>query len=67
MNLSELSEERLVDCPYCGESFTVVVDCSAGSQIYWEDCPVCCQPIQFEAALDVAGELSAFAWRRESD
>ena len=32
-------------CPYCGERFQTLVDFSAGEQDYYEDCPVCCQPI----------------------
>jgi hypothetical protein len=34
-----------VDCPYCWESIELIVDPSAGSARYTEDCPVCCQPI----------------------
>ena len=67
MNLSELTEERLVECPYCGEAFGVVVDCSAGNQVYWEDCPVCCQPIEFDARVDFGGVLTGLTWRREGD
>ena len=43
-----------IDCPYCGETFETEVDCSAGSQEYVEDCPVCCQPI--EIATDVGDQ-----------
>lgn len=66
-SLDELSEERLVACPYCGESFAIVVDCSAGSQQYVEDCPVCCAPILFDASVDADGHLEALSLRREND
>lgn len=36
---------RRIDCPYCAESMTIVVDLSAGGQRYIEDCQVCCQPM----------------------
>jgi Cysteine-rich CPXCG len=43
-----------VECPYCGESFETVLDLSAGSTSYIEDCEVCCRPIEF--ALEVADD-----------
>ena len=39
-------EEVPVDCPYCGESITVLVDTSVDEQDYVEDCFVCCRPIR---------------------
>ncbi|MFO1503229.1 MAG: CPXCG motif-containing cysteine-rich protein [Steroidobacteraceae bacterium] len=45
-----------VACPYCGETLTVRLDLSAGSQSYVEDCQVCCQPIQM--GVEVAGDGS---------
>lgn len=46
--------ERRISCPYCAEYMEVVLDLSAGSQSYIEDCQVCCQPMQisFEADED---------------
>lgn len=41
-----------VDCPYCGEAIELVVDPSAGSASYVEDCPVCCRPMQVTAVVD---------------
>ena len=41
-------------CPYCGEPIELVVDASAGSQCYVEDCAVCCRPITVN--VDVHGE-----------
>jgi hypothetical protein len=46
-----------VSCPYCGESFDTVVDLSAGSSTYVEDCQVCCQPIEMRLSVDDAGNL----------
>ncbi len=50
-----LSEPPL-DCPYCGESISVVVDHSAGDQEYVEDCQVCCRPMVLSVAIDVDGD-----------
>ncbi len=40
-------EEIIVDCPYCGEHVALDVDTTAGpEQSYFEDCPVCCRPME---------------------
>ena len=54
--LDPLIETR-VQCPYCWEHFNVLVDTSAGSQEYVEDCEVCCRPIDFSIEIDDADEL----------
>jgi hypothetical protein len=41
-----------VECPYCGESFTILADPSQSQQSYVEDCFVCCRPIQFTITAD---------------
>lgn len=41
-----------VNCPYCGEAIELVVDASAGSADYVEDCPVCCRPMQVDVQMD---------------
>lgn len=38
-----------VQCPYCGESITLLVDDSVDHQRYIEDCQVCCRPISVDA------------------
>lgn len=55
-----------VDCPYCGEPFETSVDCSAGTQEYIEDCPVCCHPIVFNIAVDWDGTLTAVETRPDN-
>ena len=40
-------EEAIVDCPHCGEHVALDVDTTAGAeQSYFEDCPVCCRPME---------------------
>lgn len=48
-----------VQCPYCGESIDTLIDLSAGSFRYIEDCQVCCQPIDLAGEVDDDGVLSA--------
>jgi len=55
---------ELIQCPYCGESFETLVDLSAGSADYIEDCRVCCQPIEFTLELDATGRLRGLTSRR---
>ena len=36
-----------MDCPACGEPAALAIDTSAGEeQSYFEDCPVCCKPME---------------------
>jgi hypothetical protein len=49
-------EDHAAQCPYCGEPIVLELDLSAGSQVYVEDCAVCCQPLR--VALQVAPDGS---------
>jgi hypothetical protein len=55
---------RLVECPYCGESFETPVDTSSGSARYVEDCQICCQPIEFSLEVNDAGVLQSLSTLR---
>ena len=50
--MSALIDEINVDCPYCGESITLVIDLSITEQVYIEDCFVCCRPISITCRAD---------------
>ncbi len=56
-----------VACPYCGEGIDVLIDCSAGSQEYFEDCSVCCSPILFIVTVNEAGEFLTVEPRRDDE
>jgi len=43
-----MQDETPVDCPHCGETFTILIDESVREQDYIEDCFVCCRPIRFK-------------------
>jgi hypothetical protein len=53
-----------VQCPYCGEPFDTLVDLSAGSASYIEDCQICCRPIEFGIEVGANGELGSVSARR---
>jgi hypothetical protein len=44
-----------IQCPYCGETIEIVVDCSIEAQRYIEDCQVCCRPINLIVNVDDEG------------
>jgi hypothetical protein len=52
-----MTETITIQCPYCGESYETIVDPSAGSQRYIEDCAVCCRPIEVTLRVGDDGEL----------
>lgn len=53
-----------VPCPYCGETLTIRLDLSAGSQSYIEDCQVCCQPMQMSVRVKEEGTLDGVSAER---
>ncbi|HWR00635.1 MAG TPA: CPXCG motif-containing cysteine-rich protein [Chlorobaculum sp.] len=46
-----------VQCPYCSESFEVLVDCSIEQQEYIEDCEVCCRPVTLVVTVSDVGDV----------
>jgi len=53
--------ETRVQCPYCWESFSLLVDGSVESQEYVEDCEVCCRPIDFAVEVDELDDVTVTA------
>lgn len=54
------SVEHSFECPYCGETISMVLDTSVARQTYIEDCEVCCQPIEVAYVVE-DGELVEFS------
>lgn len=65
--MSALIEDIELICPYCGETMEVDVDCTAGNQVYYEDCQVCCAPVKFIVTVDDSGNLSDLRARRDDE
>lgn len=51
----ELIQEANINCPYCGELISVLLDGSVDEQQYIEDCQVCCKPIVLHVRADADG------------
>ena len=48
--------EAVVVCPYCSEEVEIAIDPGSGpSQLYVEDCEICCQPWRVSVSYDEAG------------
>lgn len=60
-------DEPEIDCPYCGEPITIVVDTTPGDQQYVEDCFVCCQPIVLTIVTDGQGHVESVSTAAEND
>ncbi|HEY0863660.1 MAG TPA: CPXCG motif-containing cysteine-rich protein [Lacunisphaera sp.] len=46
-----------IECPHCGESFSLALDLSEGSAEFTVDCEVCCRPMTVSVRVDDDGEL----------
>lgn len=57
--------EQTLDCPYCGETITVIVDGSVDRQEYVEDCEVCCKPMVI--VVEVRGDGSPVVSARDEN
>ncbi len=57
--MTEAVTEHGFDCPYCGESITMLLDLTVLDQSYVEDCEVCCNPITLRFRAE-NGEVVAF-------
>jgi len=65
--MSQNQEETDIICPYCGETISILVDGSSGSQEYYEDCSVCCAPILFSMVICSEGSLVLLDVKRDDD
>lgn len=48
-----------LECPHCGEPFTIGFDVSEGSAEFVVDCEVCCRPIAVAVRLGDDGEIES--------
>lgn len=56
-----LQIETRVQCPYCWEQFSLLVDASTDTQEYVEDCEICCRPIDFVIDIDEQDQIQVQA------
>ena len=56
ISLMQASEN--IQCPFCGQSFELVIDTSVASQRFTTDCEVCCRPFEVFAECEPGEILS---------
>jgi hypothetical protein len=49
--------EHTINCPYCGEAISILIDDSVAEQNYVEDCQVCCRPMILDVSVDQDGDV----------
>jgi hypothetical protein len=47
-----------VQCPFCGQTFELVVDTSVASQRLTTDCEICCRPLEISVECEPGEVLS---------
>jgi transposase-like protein len=47
-----------IECPFCGQTFEVVIDTSVARQRFTTDCEVCCRPLEVVAECKTGEILS---------
>ncbi|MEA3405350.1 MAG: CPXCG motif-containing cysteine-rich protein [Pseudomonadota bacterium] len=60
-------DSQNIQCPYCWETFEIVVDPSEEHQEYIEDCFVCCRPIHLIVEIDEVGDAHIQALTEDED
>jgi len=48
----------LLQCPFCGQKFELVIDTSLATQRFTTDCEICCRPFEVFAECE-AGEVTS--------
>ena len=51
-----MTDSLSLECPHCGETFTLALDVSEGSAEFIADCEVCCAPMTVAVRI-VDGEI----------
>jgi hypothetical protein len=53
-----MENSKTIQCPYCGQTFDLVVDTSTPIQRFTTDCEVCCRPLEVVAECEPGEVLS---------
>lgn len=62
----DIEQTVIVQCPYCAESFEVLVDCSMAHQEYIEECDVCDHPVTLMIDVGEDGSVSVRTWSEDA-
>lgn len=54
---NSMNEALSIECPHCGETFSLALDASEGSATFTVDCEVCCRPMTVSVRFGDDGEI----------
>ena len=52
-----MNDSLAIECPHCGESFSLAFDVAEGSANFVIDCEVCCRPMTITVRVSDDGEI----------
>ncbi|MDI1319187.1 MAG: CPXCG motif-containing cysteine-rich protein [bacterium] len=52
-----MNDALSIECPHCGESFSLAFDAAEGSASFVIDCEVCCRPMTLAVRVSNDGEI----------
>lgn len=52
-----MQDSLSIECPHCGETFSLALDASEGNAEFTVDCEVCCRPMTVSVRFSDDGEL----------
>ncbi|MEO8428811.1 MAG: CPXCG motif-containing cysteine-rich protein, partial [Verrucomicrobiota bacterium] len=41
-----MNESETIQCPFCGQTFELLIDTTVASQRFTTDCEICCRPFE---------------------
>jgi hypothetical protein len=62
MAIEVMQESAEITCPFCGQTFELVIDTSIAEQSFPTDCEVCCRPFTVRAECSPGEILSLDAF-----
>ena len=58
VSIRAMQISETVQCPFCGQSFELVIDTSVSTQRFTTDCEICCRPFEVVAECEPGEILS---------
>lgn len=62
--MPQASTFQSITCPYCFSEFSTEIETTIGTQDLYEDCQVCCAPVELIIHIDDTGTLTRIETKR---
>jgi transcription elongation factor Elf1 len=53
-----MRESQSIQCPFCGQTFEILIDITQPSQRFTTDCEICCRPMEVTVQCEPGEILS---------